>query len=661
MPTKDNKSLIPVTNDKLPAIHEVPEDERYSYPDFKKYSYHNFEYTVEDSYKDASKIKIWFIRFAYFLKELIILFIIMVSKELGFFTNLKSFIVETFNDIKEDFTSRKPIIKSTPFKHNLSLSIFSIFTLSILFAFLAAKTDSTSEYLKTFFFGLILCGIFIFFANLMNPLHISPRLYALLTSFLIITGIFLQVMYQKRLTYAGVAGIIKNMGIGLVLGLVACFAIIILCRTPYQKFARFIVISGTVIMATVSVILSLLGGTKNGAANWIEVFNTSIQITEIVKIMAVVAMSMIFSRKDISPQKIVFHNLILLAYIAVCFVIGNEIGTLLILGIAFLMLCFINLESMKLIVRLGVFACVLLFVASGYGKSSYDKLYDVSDRTAVIIESLYEEYSDSEKSCIINSQQNCETSGIDSDSTKSTVKNAITFTFKGDNEKESSALAETAAEFFNGDNINKDEHQIINSEIGKPAKQNDGNYELIIKYVYEKDIKDISTAARLGGKFYKKALERLGYEGDQTQANQIGVALHSTQWFGSEEKNIGYVAHMNTDTIFSYALMQLGVGGVIMLLAVYMLMFFTTLVSAYKSGDNMNASLIIGFSVCISIQSIIQLSIALKLFPIMGMVSAFLSSGGTANLINYAMTFFILYSMRLILPKKNTETDKEVL
>lgn len=660
MPADNNNDLVPMTKENLPAMHEVPEIERYSYPDFDKYSFPNYEYVVEDNYKKASKARKMFIRFSFFLKELLMIFTIIFRKKYGFFKHLKSLCIETFHDITTDFTSRKSILKSTPFKRNCILSLIGIIVCSLLFALLATKTDSASEYMKTFFFTIMLCSVFLFFGNLMNPLHASSMLYSLLTSFLIITGVFLQVMFQKQENYTGVAGIIKNMGIGLVFGLIMCFTIIILCKTPYKKFARLIAISFTVILSLVVVILAILNRTTNGAANWINLFGSSIQITEIIKILSIIVMSMLFSRKDISQKKILFQNLIFLAFISLCFIICNELGTLFILGIAFLVLCFINLKSTGLLVKLGFLGCILLLLASWYGKTSYDKLYDVSDRVTVFVNAMYEKYSDNEKNYISYSQNNSSTLDIDFDDTTTAVRNKITLTFEKTDEKSAEELAEAAVEFFNGNAIDKKKYQIVESEIGKLEKNSDGSCQLVVEYKYEKDIPNVGLAAKLGGKIYRKALSRLGLEGDQTQAEQISAALHSIKWFGSEEKHIMNVSLMNSDTVFSFALMQLGAGGVILLLIIYMILFFTVLVCAYKSSDALTASLIIGFGVCISIQSVVQLCISLGLFPIMGMVSAFLSNGGTANLINYAMSFFILYAMRLVLPNKKAEDNKEV-
>ncbi len=656
MKSEDNKWLIPLNKENLPAMYDVPEKDRYYYPNFE-----DFEYTVEYDNAKQSKAKRLFLQFIRFIKQVYLFFVILFDKRFGFYRYIKETVCSTFMFLVDDFRARKPFLKSQIFISKVIASIGGVAIYSLFCAMIAAKNESSGEYMKTFFVTLFLCSVFIVFANYMNPLHTAPALYSLLTCLLIITGVLLQVMVQKSVKYNGVAGIITNMCIGLGLGLIACFIVVILCRTDYQKYARYLIAFVTIIFAAILIVIRFFskdGGT-NDASNWVDVLGKSLQLSEIIKFLAIIQMSMTFSRKDIDDKKKMLHNILYLGFLAVCFVVCNELGTLLILGFAFLILSFLNIKSMGLFIKICVFGCVVLLIAAGCGEVAYEKVYDVTAPTGEIINALEKQYSEEEQKNITYTQKNTSTVETDFKATVSELYHAITFTFTGESANEIKALTKTAVEFFKSDAIDEEECGILESVVLEPTTNDDGSQSLVVKYKFRKNIESVGLVTKLGAKVYKKALDRLGIEGNQDHANQIKAAMHSTQWFGSEEKNILYVTHMNSDTIFSYALMQLGAGTVILILLVYMLMFFAVLICAFKLKDSISSPIIIGFSICISIQSVIQLGIALRLIPIIGMVSAFLSSGGTANLVNYAMTFFILYSMRLILPSKKGEASEE--
>ena len=123
-----------------------------------------------------------------------------------------------------------------------------------------------------------------------------------------------------------------------------------------------------------------------------------------------------------------------------------------------------------------------------------------------------------------------------------------------------------------------------------------------------------------------------------------------TGWLGTSEAYEQNVPVIESDYIFLYVLMKIGVIGAFIVLAMLIAMMMETTIRVASGGKVTEMAAAIGFICCIVVQSIITAASSAGLIPTVGLTFAFLSDGGSATVMNYIMTYFIIYSMRRQLP-----------
>ena len=89
----------------------------------------------------------------------------------------------------------------------------------------------------------------------------------------------------------------------------------------------------------------------------------------------------------------------------------------------------------------------------------------------------------------------------------------------------------------------------------------------------------------------------------------------------------------------------------VIVLAMLIAMMMETTVRVASGGKAAETAAAIGFICCIVVQSIITAASSAGLIPTVGLTFAFLSDGGSATVMNYIMTYFIIYAMRRQLPE----------
>ena len=134
--------------------------------------------------------------------------------------------------------------------------------------------------------------------------------------------------------------------------------------------------------------------------------------------------------------------------------------------------------------------------------------------------------------------------------------------------------------------------------------------------------------------------------GEGYQAKMARQAMLVTGWLGTSEAYEQNVPVIESDYIFLYVLMKIGVIGAFIVLAMLIAMMMETTIRVASGGMVTETAAAIGFICCIVVQSIITAASSAGLIPTVGLTFAFLSDGGSATVMNYIMTYFIIYAMR---------------
>jgi cell division protein FtsW len=122
--------------------------------------------------------------------------------------------------------------------------------------------------------------------------------------------------------------------------------------------------------------------------------------------------------------------------------------------------------------------------------------------------------------------------------------------------------------------------------------------------------------------------------------------IHSLMAFGTGQlwgagigngyQKLFYLPEPHTDFIFSVIGEELGLLGVSIILALYLLILWRGILISRNTGDRFGKMLAIGLTAAIMIQVCINMGVSLGLLPTKGLTLPFLSYGGTSLLINMA-------------------------
>lgn len=147
-----------------------------------------------------------------------------------------------------------------------------------------------------------------------------------------------------------------------------------------------------------------------------------------------------------------------------------------------------------------------------------------------------------------------------------------------------------------------------------------------------------------------------GRENYQVEKAKIAIATGGVVGKGpgkSVQKN--FLPQSSSDFIFAIIVEEYGLMGAIMVLFVYFLLLFRILIAVKNTTTIFAALLIIGVGLPIIFQAIINMAVAVNLFPVTGQTLPLISSGGTS----IWMTCFALGMILSVSASKN-ETEKSI-
>jgi len=120
-------------------------------------------------------------------------------------------------------------------------------------------------------------------------------------------------------------------------------------------------------------------------------------------------------------------------------------------------------------------------------------------------------------------------------------------------------------------------------------------------------------------------------EGYQVEKAKIAIASGGFQGRGpgkSIQKN--FLPQSSSDFIFAIIVEEYGLIGAFVVILVYFLLLFRILIAAKKASTIFATLLIIGVGIPIIFQAIINMAVAVNLFPVTGQTLPLISSGGTS-------------------------------
>jgi cell division protein FtsW len=106
------------------------------------------------------------------------------------------------------------------------------------------------------------------------------------------------------------------------------------------------------------------------------------------------------------------------------------------------------------------------------------------------------------------------------------------------------------------------------------------------------------------------------------------------QGLGGSQQKLFYLPEPHTDFIFSIVGEELGFIGVAIIAAVYLVLIIKSLKLAMKVKDHFGTYLVVGITVMIGFQALINMLVVMGLLPTKGLPLPFLSYGGSSLLLN---------------------------
>lgn len=131
-------------------------------------------------------------------------------------------------------------------------------------------------------------------------------------------------------------------------------------------------------------------------------------------------------------------------------------------------------------------------------------------------------------------------------------------------------------------------------------------------------------------------IENFSGEGDSDgdyQIEKAKIAIASGQFWGvgpgkSTQKN--FLPQSSSDFIFAIIIEEYGLVGGLLLLVLYMWLLFRIVIVAQKSDTIFGKLLVLGVGIPIVFQAMINMAVAVELFPVTGQTLPLISSGGTS-------------------------------
>jgi len=123
---------------------------------------------------------------------------------------------------------------------------------------------------------------------------------------------------------------------------------------------KWVFYGGFAVMTLSYVILALFGSGVGGITRWVIIGGVSIQITEVVRLVGILMIALALYDKTTESNKRYLKSVAVMAASLLFFLLVSELGTLIVLGATFLVMCFLFLPLRFTFINLALISVVLL-------------------------------------------------------------------------------------------------------------------------------------------------------------------------------------------------------------------------------------------------------------------------------------------------------------
>ena len=508
--------------------------------------------------------------------------------------NEKNNIRKAFPSFASDVAVRSRTVITRQNIRGLLINFLAVVLIGLVVSLLCSLKEGGMDLYLTVMLPFIAICLFQFGVT---SLYNSSIRYTTLTVILIFLGASLQIMLMLPVKDAsGAYKLAIFAGVGTAAGLIGVPLLNYVFNYMNKRLAALLTLCGA---GFLYLLLLVAAPNISGTKAWLVIGSVSFQLTEVTKVLAVITFACIYTDRGITPFRRLIYAVAVLAVHAGALVLVNELGTLVVISIIFVVLGFAFLPSAK-----GLFAVVLaglLCVAAlvGFSYKCYQLWYETPAQT-----------------------ETEQTDAAELPEGEKAAESAVSPT-------------ETAAQTTKPQ---KTHGRLYNKVVGKAANV---FYKIRTRFMLVLDPGSIDEY------------------GEGYQAKMARKAMLVTGWLGTSEAYEQNVPVIESDYIFLYVLMKIGVVGAFIVLAMLIAMMMETTIRVASGGKVTETAAAIGFICCIVVQSIITAASSAGLIPTVGLTFAFLSDGGSATVMNYIMTYFIIYAMRRQLPESADARDDE--
>jgi cell division protein FtsW len=151
----------------------------------------------------------------------------------------------------------------------------------------------------------------------------------------------------------------------------------------------------------------------------------------------------------------------------------------------------------------------------------------------------------------------------------------------------------------------------------------------------------------------------------QIEKAKIAIASGGIAGLGpgkSVQKN--FLPQSSSDFIYAIIVEEFGLVGALFLLFLYMFLLFRLVIVAYKASSFFGKLLVIGVGLPIVFQALINMAVAVELFPVTGQTLPLISSGGTSiwmTCLALGMVLSVSAKREVILKEEHEENPLDIL
>ena len=425
----------------------------------------------------------------------------------------------------------------------------------------------------------------------------GSRIFATIIGILILTGVCLQNLLSFSLASISLDETVMFSVISMALAIAGAFVLYFLLHIISRKKAYIILNAALLVLY---LLLLVLGSRINGTKAWLVIGGISLQLTELCKVISLIIFGMVFSDKEHPPLHSLLRALVTLGINGVCLALVNELGTLCLIGLAFVLMAFMSQPKLKHL----MLVTAALLVICVFALFLCYQCYQIENPPAAATEAVTE-----------------------------TATEAVTETAtEAATGVSPEAATETAAE-----DTGKKEDKLSITGLG--AKIWTKFDERLSVYLHPEDADPLD---------------------DAYQIDQSLKALSLSSWFGSGYN--WRVPVMESDYVFTFLVLKMGTIYGILILILLTLMLLIGMQTALTCKNDMISFVGMSFILSLAFQSMISAASSTGSFMVVGLPFCFLGAGGTSAVTNYLMAVFVIYTtghQKLPQPKAQTVPQQE--